>query len=150
MVRSCRGRPPRRRRGAPAHDEQSPTPAAAAAQEAAAASGAHSPCSPGRKKQQNRTQILGLPSQQLEAQTSTHRAKAAVSQRARQGKGNPVQVKAVRTVKAVKEAKVKPEGASGMRLRAKRTKKGFYNLKHLEHLAWCKGRGTSKDPFVID
>jgi len=68
----------------------------------------------GRKKQQNRTQILGLPSQQLEAQTSTHRAKAAVSQRARQGKGNPVQVKAVRTVKAVKEAKVKPEGASGL------------------------------------
>jgi hypothetical protein len=27
-----------------------------------------------------------------------------------------------------------------MRLRTKSTKKGFYNLKTLEQLAWCKGR----------
>jgi len=30
--------------------------------------------------------------------------------------------------------------AAGMRLRTKSTKKGFYNLKTLEQLAWCKGR----------
>jgi hypothetical protein len=29
---------------------------------------------------------------------------------------------------------------AGMRLRTKNTKKGFYNLKTLEQLAWCKGR----------
>ena len=28
-----------------------------------------------------------------------------------------------------------------MSLRAKRQKKGFYSIRNLEHLAWCKGSG---------
>ena len=53
----------------------------------------------GRKKQQNRTQTLGLPSQQLQAQTTK-----AATQRGRQGKGKAVPVKEGNAFKVKAEA----------------------------------------------
>ena len=114
------------------------------------------PSSPGRAKQRNLTQVLGLPSQQLEL--SSKRA-AGVK---KQGAGAKTSKKAqgCKTSKTAKEkevkgkvkevCKVKDEATVRMSLRPKGIKKGFYSFQNLEKLAWCKGQGTRINPFVID
>jgi len=96
-----------------------------------------------RQKQSNMIEVLGLPSQQAGAaragkgQGATRRGGGAGKARRLTGAGNTA-------------VKVKDEVEVKMSLRAKQTKKGFYNERNLAHLAWCKGRGTRLDPFVID
>jgi hypothetical protein len=110
------------------------------------------PSSAGRAKQRNLTQVLGLPSQQLEL--SSKRA-AGVK---KQGAGAKTSKKAQGCTKSktAKEKevkakeKVKDEATVRMALRPKGIKKGFYSFQNLEKLAWCKGQGTRIDPFVID
>jgi len=122
----------------------------------------------GRNKQQNLTQILGLPSQQLQTNKTPPKSTAAprntsAGSHAKDAtsvpsskKGGGVERKVGGSVKvaASKRADTKPSLSSRkekkgvktevvvrMSLRAKSTKKGFYSIKNLEHLAWCKGAG---------
>lgn len=106
-------------------------------------------------------EVLGLPSQQARQLGSRQGLTLEASGRPNpQSKAGGGKAKALSTKMAAggcgrKAAgqsglKVKGEIALQMALRAKRTKKGFYNIKNLEHLAWCKGRGTKKDPLVIE
>lgn len=90
------------------------------------------------------TEVLGLLPSQQPGQLGSRPAKTDKSAggRKRPGKGG--------FALTTKATKVKEEAALQMSLRAKRAKKGFYSIRNLEHLAWCKGRGTKTDPLVID
>ena len=106
-------------------------------------------------------EVLGLPSQQARQlgsrQGLTLEAPGHPNPqgKARGGKAKALSAKLAAGGCGRKEAgqsglKVKGEVALQMALRAKRTKRGFYNIRNLESLVWCKGRGTKKDPFVIE
>jgi len=113
------------------------------------------PSSPGRAKQRNLTQVLGLPSQQLEAKrraagVKKQGARAKTSKKAQGCKASKTAKEKQVNAKEKEVGKVKDEATVRMALRPKGIKKGFYSFQNLEKLAWCKGQGTRIDPFVID
>lgn len=92
-------------------------------------------------------------STRVPASAKTSSPTAARRQAAREATRAPASKGAVRAMPGVSKGKskkeIKTEVVARMSLRAKKVKKGFYSIKHLEQLAWVKGAGTKKDPFVI-
>ena len=92
-------------------------------------------------------------STRVPASANTSSPTAARRQAAREATRAPASKGAVRAMPGVSKGKskkeIKTEVVARMSLRAKKVKKGFYSIKHLEQLAWVKGAGTKKDPFVI-